>query len=223
MIPLYTTEELSQARNLDLLKLQCEFCDDIFRSPKKEILRALKNHPKIKCSFCSHKCARANTSAKKTFVVECLYCQAKFSKQLCQLKKGNKHFCSSSCFGFYHNSHKKYGIKRSKLESWLETKLSNLYPHLNILFNDKTVISSELDIYIPSLKMAFELNGIVHYKPIYGEQKLANIINNDKNKIKACLKKQISLYVIDTSSQKKFTEETSSKFLTIIKNCINNN
>jgi len=45
-----------------------------------------------------------------------------------------------------------------------------LYPDLVIHFNKKDAINSELDIYIPSLKLAFELNGIFHYEPIFGKE-----------------------------------------------------
>jgi hypothetical protein len=80
---------------------------------------------------------------------------------------------------------------------------------------------SELDIYIPSLKLAFELNGIFHYEPIFGNEKLNKIQKNDNNKFLKCQEKNISLCIIDTSSQKYFKEQTSKKILDIIINIIN--
>jgi len=82
--------------------------------------------------------------------------------------------------------------------------------------NDKTAINSELDIYLPKLRLAFELNGIYHYEPIYGAKKLNQIQNNDHRKFAACYEHGISLCVIDTSSQKRFTEKTSEPFLSLI-------
>ena len=79
----------------------------------------------------------------------------------------------------------------------------------------------ELDIYIPSLKLAFELNGIYHYEPIHGSDKLNKIQNNDNRKFQACAEQGISLCIIDTSSQSYFKENTSEKFLKIIINIIN--
>ena len=72
------------------------------------------------------------------------------------------------------------------------------------------------DIYIPSLKLAIELNGIFHYEPIFGEDKLKKVQNNDNRKFQACLEKEIEFCIIDTSQQKYFKEKTSQKYLSII-------
>ena len=82
--------------------------------------------------------------------------------------------------------------------------MSIQYPNLEIHYNRKDAINSELDIYIPELELAFELNGIFHYEPIYGAEKLQQIQNNDDRKFQACLEKGISLCIIDTSSLKYF-------------------
>ena len=99
---------------------------------------------------------------------------------------------------------------------YIQKQLLEKYPSLTFLFNDKTAINSELDIYIPSLKLAFELNGIFHYEPVFGENKLQKIQENDENKFQKCINNNISLCVIDTSSQKYFKEQSSQKFLNII-------
>ena len=114
------------------------------------------------------------------------------------------------------------GIRRSKLEAWLEIKLIEQYPNFEIQFNRKDAINSELDIYIPSLKLAFELNGIFHYEPIYGNDKLNQIGNNDNRKFQACIERGIELCIIDTSTQKNFKEKSSKKFLDIITSFIDN-
>lgn len=85
-----------------------------------------------------------------------------------------------------------------------------------MLFNTKAAIGSELDIYIPSLRLAVELNGIFHYEPIYGQSKLARMEENDQNKFSSCHAAMISLCVIDVSGQKRFTEKSSNQFLDII-------
>lgn len=164
--------------------------------------------------FCSKECHDKFQTTKTT--VNCKQCQKSFSKWIYQIKKTNNNFCSQSCAGTYNNTHKTTGNRRSKLEVYLETKLIELYPNLDFKFNDKTTINSELDIYIPPLNLAFELNGIFHYEPIYGSEKLNQIQNNDNRKFQACLEKGISLCIIDTSSQKYFKESTSNKFLKII-------
>ncbi|MGA9377881.1 MAG: hypothetical protein WBV73_03685, partial [Phormidium sp.] len=79
----------------------------------------------------------------------------------------------------------------------------------------------ELDIYIPSLNLAFELNGIFHYEPIYGLEKLESIQNNDNRKLQTCLEKEIELVFINCSDQQKFKKTTSQKYLDIITSLIN--
>ena len=135
--------------------------------------------------------------------------------------KSGKVFCNRSCSVTYHNTHKTAGTRRSKLEKWLEIQLNKIYPNLNIIYNDKKTINSELDIYIPSLHLAFELNGIFHYEPIFGKEKLASIQNNDDRKFQACLEQHIELVMIDSSGLKHFNEINCKPFLKIIRNIIN--
>lgn len=218
MIPLYTEQEFKKAKNKDVLPLKCKICDKIFLLTKHGINLALnpKNHHKA--NYCSSNCQYKGLSKKETII--CSNCNKRFDKRLSEIKKSFNHFCSSSCSAKYNNTHKTYGTRRSKLETWLEYKLQEKYPNLEFHFNRKDAINSELDIYIPSLKLAFELNGIFHYEPIYGEEKLSNIINNDQRKFQACLDKQIELCIIDTSMFKNFKEHKAEKFLDIIVNLI---
>ena len=148
----------------------------------------------------------------------CTNCGKTFNKIPSQIHDNN--FCSSSCAAIYNNTHKTKGNRRSKLEKYLEEQLNLLYPDLEILFNSKEIINSELDIYLPKLKLAFELNGIFHYESIYGQNKLDQIQNNDNRKFQACIEKGINLCIIDTSKQKYFKEQTSQKYLDIIINIV---
>ena len=91
----------------------------------------------------------------------------------------------------------------------------------NIKFNSKEDIDSELDIYIPSLKLAFELNGIFHYEPIFGKDKLRQIKNNDLRKFQACIEHTIELCIIDVAKLKYFKEQTAKQYLDIIKCIVN--
>lgn len=118
--------------------------------------------------------------------------------------KGNlkKIFCSHSCAATYNNQHKTTGTRRSKFEIFVEEKLKHDFPQLTIFFNDKTAINSELDIYIPQLHLAFELNGIFHYEPIFSHNKLIQIQNNDQQKIIQAYKANIELVIIDVSQIK---------------------
>lgn len=149
-------------------------------------------------------------------LIKCSNCGVEKTKFACDLKKVKNSFCSSSCAATYNNTHKTHGYRRSKLEKWLESELLRIFPDLDFHFNRKDAISSELDIYIPSLKLAFELNGIFHYEPIYGEEKLKQIQNNDSRKFQACLEKGIELCIIDSSKFSYFKPEKAQKYLDII-------
>lgn len=54
----------------------------------------------------------------------------------------------------------------------------------------------ELDIQFPTLKFAIEINGIWHYKPIRGEEKLIKIQNRDKIKAEVCKLTGIELFIL---------------------------
>ena len=199
------------------VKLKCTNCNNIFYRTKSNHHASQKRSNNY---FCSKQCHTEYQKHKIT--TKCGQCGKTIKVKPCIIKasKSGKAFCSQSCAGTYNNAHKITGNRRSKLEYYLEKQLTKLYPNIVILFNDKSTINSELDIYIPSLKLAFELNGIFHYEPIYGQDKLDQIQNNDSRKFQACLEQDIELCIIDTSSQKYFKPKTSQKFLNIIINII---
>jgi hypothetical protein len=146
----------------------------------------------------------------------CNQCGKDIVRNIAEINKSKNHFCSRSCSATYNNTHKKTGNRRSKLEVWLEEELGHLFPNLNILYNEKKAINSELDILIPEFNLAFELNGIFHYEPIFGESKLSKIKNNDLRKMQACLENNIELCIIDASSLKYFKPENAQKYLDIV-------
>lgn len=211
-----TQEEFDNAKSISFITLKCSICNEIYQRKKKYILdnfRDNKNQLPIACSF---KCIGVKKTQKYRVYIQCTNCNKNITKSLNQLNKSGNSFCNSICAATYNNKHKTHGTRRSKLEIYLENKLQELYPNLDFIFNSKEAINSELDIYIPSLKLAFELNGIFHYEPIYGEEKLQQIKNNDAEKITKCNDLDINLVHIDTRAQKRFTEQSSQKFLDII-------
>ena len=219
----YTDLQFSLSMSRDMLPLECFVCGNDFFIQKKEIQWA-ESRGGHKRETCSVKCMlQYNIKLRgdsHPVAVPCKNCNLIFKKQVCNIKKTKNNFCSKSCAAKYNNTHKTKGTRRSKLEVYLEQQFTLLYPNLEIHFNRKDAINSELDIYFPSLKLAIELNGIFHYEPIYGLETLSKIKNNDNRKFQACLEQDIELCIIDTSSQRYFKEKTSKKYLDIIVNLL---
>jgi hypothetical protein len=216
MKPLFNQEEFNKSKSNDKLPCECYMCKETFYLSKHRI-SDVNNHNhngRDNGMYCSIKCS--NASRKRKLILNCCNCNKEFEKQISQIKQSNNHFCSQSCATSYNNKHKTTGNRRSKLEVYVEEQLTLLYPYLQIDYNKKTAINSELDIYIPSLNLAFELNGIFHYEPIFGSDKLGQIQNNDISKSKACFDAKIDLCIIDTSNQTYVKESTSKQYLDII-------
>lgn len=218
MKPLYTQEEFDNSKTQDRLPLECYHCGNSFDYRKKDIIEV--SNPKLnkQGKYCSRSCKCLHEGLSKK--VNCSNCDKEFIKTNNQIKKTNNNFCSQSCSATYNNEHKKHGTRRSKLEVWLEEQLSILYPELHVDYNKSDAIGSELDIHIPSLNLAIELNGIFHYEPIFGKDKLQKIQENDQSKSKACIDNQIDLCTIDVSSLKYFKPKNAQQYLDIINNVI---
>jgi hypothetical protein len=165
-------------------------------------------------SYCSKKCS--NIGAKKSFTIQCMYCH----KDVITQPSYNKKFCSQSCSATYNNTHKTKGFRRSKLEVYLEEQIRLQYPQHELICNGKSAINSELDFYFPTLNLAIELNGIFHYEPIYGPDKLAKTQNNDQRKFAACNDAGIALAIIDSGSSKYITKKSKDYFWIIAQSII---
>jgi len=200
------------------INLKCPVCKNDFRKNYSIYKYESKINKKRKF-YCSNACTGKSRGSSK--YLKCQQCNKTFKKNLNQIKKTKNHFCTRSCAVTYNNTHKQTGTRRSKLEKWIEEQLLITYPNLLFKFNKKDDINSELDIFIPSLNLAFELNGIFHYEPIFGKTLLEKMENNDQRKIQACLEKNIELCIIDTSGQTYFKTHTSQKYLDIITSIIN--
>ena len=217
MKPLYSKKDFNKAKGMVKLPLMCYTCSKTFFRRRGEIISLLNGNPKNSLQFCSQACKfKARVKKKK---MECKNCQIVVERVPSAIL--NNVFCSHACSATYNNKHKKYGFRRSKIEFFMEKKLRETFQTLEIVFNDKTAIGSELDVFIPILNLAFEFNGIFHYIPIYGIEKLEKIQNNDAEKQKECKKLNISLFQVDISSIKHFKESKCLVFWEYVEKIIN--
>lgn len=207
---------LNAYKSRELVTLSCNLCGTNYTAAKNTIQAAISKGCEL--NFCSRSCNNERKFNRE--IITCTHCNKKHEKTPSRVNTNGNNFCSSSCATTFNNINKKHGTRRSKLEGWLEVQLLLIYPTLEFCFNKKDAIGSELDIYIPSLSTAIELNGIFHYKPIYGHAKLHSIQNNDQEKIVQCKSNGITLHTIDTSSQQYFRPKTSIKFLNTISDII---
>ena len=184
--------------------LQCKY---IYQDKKTEIkcltcgIDFYKTASKIKRSanhFCSRECSSKNKDQKVE--VKCLNCNKFFLKKHDQIQKKPRHCCSIQCYRILAKYNKNWGSSRSKLEIYVEQKLTEELT-LNISYND-TSIGYELDIYSPEMSFAIELNGVFHYKAIFGEKSLLKRQEIDRLKAEECVKRNIKLIVINVSEDK---------------------
>ena len=198
------------------IQLTCPQCNNLFQVEQYENIRNISLGRK---TCCSRKCSSwvgKNPKVK----INCLNCNKLIYRQPSQLSLSGKNFCSQSCAATYNNKHKTYGTRRSKLESFLEQVIKENFPNLEFKCNSKEEIGSELDFYFPSLKLAIEINGIYHYEPIHGKDKLTQIQNNDKSKLRACDEKGIDLIII-SDYKSNFTKKIKEQFKQITIDIIN--
>lgn len=187
--------------------VECTTCQAKIYKANCEILRGQKRNNKF---FCDRTCLGKQKASKKSVV--CAHCRATFWKFPNQIRKTKNNFCSKSCAGTYNNKHKSHGIRRSKLEFYIESKLRTEFPSIGFLYNSKAVIDSELDIYCPKAQCAVQINGIMHYQPIYGQDKLDNTMRLDEQKREKCKELGIHLLEVDCSLQKRFDEQSADVY-----------
>jgi hypothetical protein len=182
-------------------------CSNKYRSKKIEVfcnccgsdtLKSVNQLVKGKKLFCSLDCSYKYKD--KRVKVSCEVCNKLFLKQKFEIGRTKKNCCSKECSLLLAKFHKNWGSSRSKLEVAIEAYLKN-----NFLFHidyNKNKIGYELDIHVPHLELAIEINGILHYKAIFGIEKLLRTQKTDREKVLECKKRNIKLVVINVSKDR---------------------
>lgn len=220
--PIVTPEYIKEFRSREEIALRCSYCDSVFHRTKHSIQLSLwYKQQKLYCSLschARHQIILKDKQAQASF--QCIHCGSVVVRAGSQISKTGNVFCSRSCSATYNNRNKTYGTRRSKLEKYLEGRIREQWPMLILECNSKEAIGSELDFYFPQLKLAIELNGIFHYEPIYGQDKLEKIQNNDQQKFSACHASGIELCVIDSSTCTYLTKSQKEHYWHIFMNLI---
>ncbi len=193
------------------VKIQCKMCNEDFFIKKHKYENFEQNF------FCSRACSGKHHT-KKVEVI-CLVCDKKFLKPFDRIAKRPRHCCSPECAIELVKFQKGWGGRRSKLEIYVEEKLKKEFD-LKFLFNE-TTIGYELDIHIPEIDLAIEINGITHYEPIYGEDIFKKRQYIDGQKIKECLSRNIKLEILKVSRDKNYPQVLEKRYQEI-KNMIQN-
>src|SRR5687768_12581475 len=98
--------------------VECRNCGKLFLKTNHRYKESVKNNWNF---FCSNSC-RYNYQ-KKGIEIPCAQCQIIVMKPPGEIRKTKKHvFCSKSCAAIFNNKHKTYGIRRSRVERFLEQR-----------------------------------------------------------------------------------------------------
>lgn len=219
MIKLFKDEYLKHITQLDELAFKCVQCQKKFCREKHEYLKSVETKDYKLVEYCTNECKIKYDNS--TVDYNCRQCNALFKRRRVEIARTRVGFCCSACANRYNAAHGKQGMTRSQFEVWTESRLNHDYPNLTIHYNDRTLLKrSELDIFIPSLDTGIEINGPVHYDPIYGDKQLKTVQRNDRRKINKCAEMGIDVHSIDTRAMGHFNEAEANKHYQKIKQII---
>ena len=222
-------------------ELTCKFCSIIKPVQEKIYQQFLTNQEffcRQDCKINYYKNQRQEINKpsnhielKRGSITNCPECRKEFIIKENKSTKHGKRYCSKSCrmryFNINHHVHSK--VNTSYPENYLFSLLQKEFPTLEILKNDRSFLDCglEIDIFIPSSKLAIEINGPVHYRPIFGEECLIKVKQKDQLKAIELQNRRIRLITLDVSQltklheQQKFIETEFRKIKELINRLLN--
>lgn len=193
-------------------------------STKKRVcLRCGKDHHKNR-RYCSHTCRLK--SEKSTQVKQCEHCNNTFFAQASKSKLKRTKYCCVACKIF---AGKKIpsaqqskvsrgeggGGKRGNPGQSKDERLSVILLQklgFDIIPQDRAVLNGlEIDIWFPRFQLGIELNGPVHYFPIYGERRFLQAQRSDTEKRRRAAEVDILILTVDVSTSS--AKENLTRFL----------
>lgn len=190
------------------IAILCKFCG---KTVKRRPTELGKN------TFCSYRCSgffyntpkkkirnstkklRPNTLAN----VNCSNCGKTIQRDRYAREHHKFFYCNRSCQAIYanktYNRAGRFGRNRSKAEDELSALISTEFPNMGLVKNDRSTIVGglELDLWLPSVKIAIELNGPCHYIPLFGTAELTRTMSKDEIKKQECQRLGIRLFIIN--------------------------
>ncbi len=205
---------------MSTISVPCFQCGKYF---EQDVKYQNENEKLNQNNYCSRRCVGAGKKVTR-LQISCSQCSKPLetTERLFKKSKTKRFFCNSSCAGTYHNTHKTKGIRRSKLEKFIEENLPTDFPSLTFKFNEIETVGMELDIFCTDLNLAIEVNGACHYKPIFGQEAFMKTTKADVKKKRLCEENGVNLFVLDASKHSYVNTKTCEKYYSIVKTQIKN-
>jgi hypothetical protein len=197
--------------------LKCPTCEEDFKI-KLGIYNSTRRRKPGHIFYCCKQCHSKSMITSSSDIVSfiCDNCGKSFDKMK-KLRLQPLKFCNKSCRAKYFARVNNLGGQRSLMEQKLELYIREFFPSVILNINDRDILGGlELDLYLPELRFAIEVNGPCHFIPIWGEDTLKHTRRNDIIKSNYCQKKGIRLlYITDILDRKH--DNTEQIFKTQIK------
>lgn len=143
----------------------------------------------------------------------CGGCGTRIKRRPRDLKRYGVAYCSHSCHMRTKNA-AGLTVNTSAAELRIAEQMRDAFPTICIAVNDRTLLPDglEIDIHVPALKLAIELNGPIHSRPIFGNRTFAKTQANDRRKARMLKDAGYRLLTVDVRGTEAVTPERRSTY-----------